>query len=287
MKIDKNALSKKEEQEEQILVTSCKDCVFATYDGDTQNGCSQGKLEIFKNKKIDIVEAEDLTKEFFVVNATCFDYRPPSWGDAYEGKEKERVSKEHLLRYNVGIIVDEDHPLKNIKSTFESLISQARVPNKVVITNNTDEKDFKKFVIEVEEKIDNKNDKIEVLIIDLMANFHEIDHVNTDCGIVDEMFTKFGNGYYVILKSGSILEENSIQALSDAVGRYQYSVPIIRAFDKKGVDGIMVQAFIHKFLGGSRHFDINKKANDFQKADGLSIIRTWKEIFNIYKTGEI
>tara|TARA_R110002167_G_scaffold240110_1_gene445295 strand:+ start:258 stop:1121 length:864 start_codon:yes stop_codon:yes gene_type:complete len=287
MKLDKNNLKKPEAQEEeQVLVTSCKDCVFANYEEDTQIGCSQGKLDIFKNRKIEIVEAEDLTKEFFVVKATCFDYRPSSWGDAYEGKEKERISKEHLLRYNVGIIVDKDYPLENIKSTFDSLTSQIRVPNKVVIVNNTDEEDFKKFVTEVEKRIDNKNDKIEVLIIDLMANFHDADLVSTDCGIVDEMFTKFGNGYYAILKSGSVLKENSIQALSDAVGKYQYSVPMISAFGK-GVDGLMVQAFIHKFLGGSRHFNIKKKAKDFQEADGLDIIKTWEQIFNIYETGEL
>lgn len=286
MKLDKNILKKPEPQEVPILVTSCKDCVFADYEENTQTGCNRGKLDILKDRKIPIVEAEDLTKEFFVIQATCFDYRPPEWGDAYEGKEEERVSKEQLLRYNVGIIVDKDHSLEGIKSTFDSLTSQARPPSKVVIANNTDEKDFKKFLTEVEERIDNKNDKIQVLIIDLMANFHEIDHVSTDCGIVDELFTKFGNGYYVILKSGSILKENSIQALSDAVGRYQYSIPMITGFNK-GVDGLMVQAFIHKFLGGSRHFELKKKAKDFQKADGLDIIRTWEEIFKISETGEL
>jgi hypothetical protein len=282
----KEDVAEKTEEEVPILVTSCKDCVFADYEENTQTGCSRGKLDIFKDRKVPIVEAEDLTKEFFVVQATCFDYRPPEWGDAYEGKEQERISKEHLLRYNVGIIVDEDHPLEGIKSTFESLTSQARKPNKVIIVNNTVEEDFKKFVTETEEMIDNKDDKIEVQMIDLMDNFHEIDHVDTDCGIVDEMFTKFGNGYYVILKSGSKLKENSIQALSKAVGTYQHNVPMIMGFNK-GVDGLMVQAFIHKFLGGSRHFDLKKKAKDFQKADGLNIIRTWEEIFKISKTGEL
>ena len=282
----KEDIIKPEEEESQVLVTSCKDCVFAIYEGKTQNGCSRGKLDILKNRGVSVVEAEDLTKEFFVVKAMCFDYRPPEWGDAYEGKEEERLSKEQLLRYNVGIIIDKDNPLEGIKSTFESLTSQVRKPNRVIIANNTDESDFKKFVTEIEKKIDNKDDKIQIVIIDLMDNFHEIDHVDTDCGIVDEMFTKFGNGYYVILKSGSILKENSIQALSDAVGKYQYSVPMITGFNKD-IDGLMVQAFIHKFLGGSRHFDLKKKAKDFQKADDLNIIRTWEEIFKISETGEL
>jgi hypothetical protein len=282
----KEDIIKPEEEENKILVTSCKDCVFADYDGNTQTGCTQGKLDLFKKQKVDVVEAEDLTKEFFVVKATCFDYRPPEWGDAYEGKMEERLSKEQLLRYNVGIIVDENHPLDQIKLTFESLVSQARLPNKIVIANNTKSADFAQFVEETERIIDNKHDEIELIILDLMDNFHEMDHVDTDCGIVDEMFLKFGNGYYVILKSGTELIADSIQALSDAVGKYQYSVPMVTGFNKD-VDGLMVQAFIHKFLGGSRHFDLKKKAKDFQKADGLNIIRTWEEIFKISQTGEL
>ena len=46
-------------EEVPILVTSCKDCVFADYEGVTQTGCSRGKLDIFKDRKIPIVEAED------------------------------------------------------------------------------------------------------------------------------------------------------------------------------------------------------------------------------------
>ena len=111
-----------------------------------------------------------------------------------------------------------------------------------------------------------------------------LDNDNINTGIVDEIFSRFRNGYYVILQSGKELKDNSMQALSDAIGYHQYSIPIVRATE--GINGLTVQALIHKTLGGSRHFDLQKKAKDFQAADDLDIIRTWDEVFEISKTGE-
>jgi len=42
------------------LTTACKDCVFANYIGKTQTDCKLGRIEKFRAKGVDIIEAEDL-----------------------------------------------------------------------------------------------------------------------------------------------------------------------------------------------------------------------------------
>ena len=48
--------------------TPCKDCTFAIYEGKTQNGCHLNLLEKYKNKNLEILEAYDEQKEFYIIN---------------------------------------------------------------------------------------------------------------------------------------------------------------------------------------------------------------------------
>jgi len=277
--------SPNQEVENEILVTSCKDCVFAEYEGQTQTGCKVGKFDVFDRRGIEKIPAEDFIKEFFVIRGTCFHYRPPEWGDVYEGVEEETVKKEVLLKYSLGVIIDSDHPFSDLEKTIDSILKQDSIPKKIIIIINDPEKDSSEIITGYEKLLKEKNEEIETNVVTLTSDFYEVEHINIDSGIVDEIFSKFPNGYYMILKSGIELKPDSTKALSTAIAYHQYSIPIVTGFD--GINGLTVQAMIHKFLGGSRHFDLNKKAKDFQEADNLDIMRNWDEVFKIYETGEL
>ena len=271
-------------QDEHTVVTSCCDCVFAEYEGSSQISCKQNKYEIFEKRGIQVLPAENLIKEFNLVKATCYHYRPPVWGDVYEGREEERLKEELEVAYNIGVIVDDENPLSKLKTTVKSILKQGYLPKRIVVAINTDpEKDdgeeTHKKVLEVIGDLD-----ITVNTVKLTPDFYALDNEDVNSGIVDEIFNRFRNGYYVILQSGKELKEGSMDALSIAIGYHQYAVPIVSPTD--GINGLTVQALIHKTLGGSRHFDLQKKAKDFQAADDLDIIRTWDEVFEISKTGE-
>ena len=271
-------------QDEHSVVTSCCDCVFAEYEGSSQVSCKQNKFEVFEKRGIQILPAENLIKEFNLVKASCYHYRPPVWGDAYEGKEQERLKKELEVTYNIGVIVDDENPLSKLKTTVKSILKQGYLPKRIVVAINTNPKkndgeETHKKVLEVIGDLD-----ITVNTVKLTPDFYTLDNEDVNSGIVDEMFSRFRNGYYVILQSGKELKEGSMDALSQAVGYHQYAIPVVLPTD--GINGLTVQALIHKTLGGSRHFDLQKKARDFQAADSLDIIRTWDEVFEISKTGE-
>ena len=60
--------------------TSCKECLFAVYKGNTQVGCEHDRISSFEARD-EIIEAYDNDKEFFVVDRVCNYFRPPKWND--------------------------------------------------------------------------------------------------------------------------------------------------------------------------------------------------------------
>jgi len=60
--------------------TACKNCIFAEYNDMTQVGCHLHYIEKYKQKGIQILEAYDEEKEFYIVNnKKCLGYRENSW----------------------------------------------------------------------------------------------------------------------------------------------------------------------------------------------------------------
>lgn len=86
---------KSQQQDNKIIKTNCKHCVFAKYDGDTQVDCLHDRINKFRqlpeNNELFqyVVEAYDEENEFFVINRLCTLYRDKySWNDGIADKEK-------------------------------------------------------------------------------------------------------------------------------------------------------------------------------------------------------
>ena len=59
----------------QEVNTSCKDCIFATWEEETQVGCDLGKIALYKERKTPIIEAfDDEDREFFVIKNLLGNY---------------------------------------------------------------------------------------------------------------------------------------------------------------------------------------------------------------------
>lgn len=62
--------------------TPCKKCVFAKYDGNTQKDCHLAYLDKYRASNIEIIEAYDNEKEFYIINdKKCIGYREDKWFD--------------------------------------------------------------------------------------------------------------------------------------------------------------------------------------------------------------
>lgn len=97
----------KSQLQDRKLQTSCKNCIFAVYEGITQTGCVANRLKKFD--KNDIIEAYDNEKEFYVINKFCNLYRPLSWNGGIQnlGKATSESALDFDIMVNCNNITEE------------------------------------------------------------------------------------------------------------------------------------------------------------------------------------
>ena len=96
--------------------TPCKECVFAVYSDKTQTDCYLGMIEKIKSAKhLEILEAYDEEKEFYIVNKTkCPGFRKDLKNKSLEEKAQE-VKDSLYLKYVLLINVKPEMSLENVK----------------------------------------------------------------------------------------------------------------------------------------------------------------------------
>jgi hypothetical protein len=62
-----------------LYSTPCKNCCFAVYDGITQTGCELNKIDTYHVCSVNIIEAYDHEKEFYVIDGQCNSFRTRDW----------------------------------------------------------------------------------------------------------------------------------------------------------------------------------------------------------------
>lgn len=121
--------------------TSCKNCVFATYDNNTQNDCALNYIDKYKNKNITVLEAYDDEKEFYIINRKkCIGYRENKWFNQFnldEANISDKIQKyleTNILDYL--LIIDLKLETMDIEY-LDSILKQISIceiqPKKVII----------------------------------------------------------------------------------------------------------------------------------------------------------
>lgn len=105
-------------QSDNIIDTSCKDCVFAIYDGDTQVECFAGRLEKFKKNDV-VIDAYDDEKEFYVIRRLCNLNRTEKQVDELRQELTERM---HEIAVTYELIIDCSNGIKE-QDVFELIDS--------------------------------------------------------------------------------------------------------------------------------------------------------------------
>ena len=105
------------------LQTSCKECLFAIYDKDTQTGCVANRIDMFHNMPEGdaVIEAYDKEKEFFVIDSLCNYFRPPKWNG---GKpDLEKAKKESQTSFTILICADDmtKEAMPSIKESIRNI----------------------------------------------------------------------------------------------------------------------------------------------------------------------
>ena len=115
--------------------TPCKICIFALYnDKITQTGCKLNRLKIFKKHKVEILEAYDEEKEFYVINnMKCLHWRPENWkwSKSSQRKQQIKIDEEIAIHYNAIIFTNDN--IEDTKLTLLSLQKQSLLPSNITL----------------------------------------------------------------------------------------------------------------------------------------------------------
>jgi hypothetical protein len=181
--------------------TSCKECCFAEYADKTQIGCYLGKLHKFRQAGIEILDAYDATKEFYVIkNKKCIWHRPPMWGKIYTKRLVEQVELETKFKCDLVIYLDKHNTLNNLIQTVASANFSTILPSKIIIINNNANIKPSQINKVGQDYFTNKW-TLEIIIQENLCR--------NDC--VSLVTNRLTGQYFIVLGAGEVLNENLIK----------------------------------------------------------------------------
>jgi hypothetical protein len=259
------------EEQEQTITTSCQKCVFSVKEGKTQVGCELGKIDILIAQGVNVIEAEDLEEnEFYVLEHGCRTYREEIWKTANKGKDlKEVLEKETYPRITFIVLVRDD--LNGLETTVSSILNQEKFqPRQILIVNTRSQR-----YIDLIEKCKSLLEDSEVSY-KVQNVFREL----TDNEVLDEAFGNVISGFYSVFESGKEVPDDLIKTLNQALAYDVKKAGYVKGFD--GINGLTVQAILHKFLYGNKGASLEKKIREGEEYDEVestnSLIKTWDEL---------
>lgn len=230
----------KSKQADQIIRTSCKDCIFATYKDLTQIGCVANRLDIFQQNNA-AFEAYDNDKEFYVIERLCNIYRSTKNDDL-----QKELSQAYLqVAVNFDIIIDCSNV--STENIFSNNILKLNYPlDKItfhVINSHNIEKYKKTNILDLSRQLKSKmtlyynyDITLHKLIYGSRKSFHLIYDMaqNIDINILNNLNDKINNQ----LIKFTIYEQDGIKCISNLAYKV-YSFNNAEHIYSKNIDTII------------------------------------------------
>lgn len=124
-----------------VVSTTCRDCLFAEYDDDTQVGCHLNKIDKIKNHSVyELIEATDNDKNFYVLNYhLCLHQRIKGWPHDDQPMEEMIKTVKEEVKMNWGaILILKDEPLNDmsrVQKRLDEILNQPKSPSWIGIVN--------------------------------------------------------------------------------------------------------------------------------------------------------
>lgn len=230
------------------LHTSCKDCVFAIYDNKTQKGCELGRLDKYREKGVEIIEAFDNDLEFDIVNGhQCVAYRhmgPNSqwYQDTLPEERIAKVRREITVRTDVIIPVSSDSDIALLPQTLKSARELELAPLSVVVVNNQEDVKAGAIISLLNKEASGLN----WTLSDIKEKTNDGKKVST-LRAIDIASSKLKGHFYTVLNPGDTLPPSFTKDLDVAVtdelktfvvllpNRYQVGLTVARGFHQASV----------------------------------------------------
>lgn len=249
--------------------TSCKDCIFAKYDGNTQVGCFIGRIDIYQAQN-SVVEAYDNDKEFYVVEGRiCNSCRNQEWlkkypSLCYTGRYQDianHVRLEVALQFHLVVIAE--HSVEDVQKSIDSVISDSYELKEITV------------IRKLGSQIRPAHLKVYLDSLNIKWNINSITNPELDERLsIDDAVKSSKHPHYVTLRAGSTLPENYLKNLDIAWNDKLLQLGAVISNDNDVVDGMMVTKAVHEYLHGNDGFDIEYKLKEYNE----TLVHQYKDI---------
>jgi hypothetical protein len=212
----------------------CKDCIFATYNGKTQDGCYLGMIERYNKAGIEVVEAYDDEKEFYVIKGACIrKVNKEVAGNITLEQAKKILDIQLTIQWQAIILADNTETSARL---LESLFRQKIQPSHVTVIISKEipatkiAKQFRQYPFK-SWRVQTMEDK------DLTRE-----------NAIDLVIDQYKIPFYVVLTPESEIEENFSTILNDVINNKLISFGIIE-YPEKNID--IYSTYIHIAIGGN------------------------------------
>ena len=263
-----NEISSSKIQEALKVTTSCKECFFAEYIGNSQVDCKMGMIDKFKEKgykleiESDTVLDEDGNKsdiKYYTSEKICHFYRTKEWSNlktdhVNQAKEEVQISVDIIL------ILDKECKFEDFQDSIDRI-------------KNQENKKISQLI--VVQYIDNRISELDILghlkILGEDTTFQLIsmtDLVIDDFFAVDYVFRNCKSSYYSVFKAGFKIPKNFVNQLNVMIYEDLEGLPFIEPDKDKDINGYTVQRYLHEALQGNAKALLSDKIKEFAENTG-------------------
>lgn len=235
------------------MQTPCKNCCFAKYEDITQIGCDIGMLDKHTLAGVDIIEAYDEEKEFYVIDNFCNRYRSQKWLEKHKDKTPKELSvitrNEIKIPYQVIVVGAMDKT--KVSKTLDSLSNQNIKPKHITVMRQNVRSVPETELIEMLQKLHIKwrlqTNKLKELEL---GNYIDM--------VID--VTPKTCLYYLVVFEGTVLPPTVSTELDEAINDKLVNFAAI--LPNVSGEGLIIPRSIHKILSGNAGKPLLQKIRD-------------------------
>jgi len=244
----------KEPQIERVH-TPCKNCIFATYEGNTQIGCSIYELDYYRKQGAEILEVYDKDKEFFVINnRRCIFLRDYNWAKDKSQPYTYYIHKEIEMKYQAIIVAD--NSFEDIKKTIKSLIDQDLPPIHISVIRPKHSSIRPRKIAELLQETG-----VEWRVENMMNPQHSIEHH------IDIIISFVPKPHYVVFQAGFIVPKHTFNHINHSI--LYHNFPYLALLPNSTNNGFLTSRYIHQLFQGNKDFSLIEKLRQHEKCSQL------------------
>lgn len=245
-----------------MIETSCKYCLFAEYDGNTQTGCKFDRIEKFEENGAEVIEAYDDEKEFYVIKGRfCNACRNENWiGNKKKKDFKKITAKEFQVQYDVIINVALEDDVDTVQAAIDSVTSQTIKPKNIIVVTeyNYPQREVVEILAYLKE-------------IDIEWHLEQL--ANKDTDPIDNAAKDCKSMYFAILNASDALPEDFAVSINNAI-----NYEMIRFCLVTGPHPF-VQTSVYKQVAGNHERNFMSKIQEWVKDENLpDFIRSYSDL---------